>query len=161
MDSHERVNRIWWALRIGLGSSAFLAGADKFTGLLADWEQYLAPQVSERLPVSSKQFMYGVGVIEMLVGLGILTKPTRLSSYAAAAWLTGIAGNLVLNGDYDIAVRDLNMAVAAAALGELTSVRQRQEPRTIVQEHHISERVPQQQQRKVTFTGTMRRRRAA
>ncbi len=161
MGSHERVNRIWWALRIGLGSTAFLAGADKFTDLLADWDEYLAPQVAERLPVSRKQFMYGVGVIEMLVGLGILTKQTKLSSYVAAAWLTGIAGNLILNGNYDIAVRDLNMALGAAALGQLTSIRERQEPRSIVQEHHISELAPPQQQRKVTFSGTTRRRKAA
>ena len=39
----SRLNGAWWALRIGLGLSAFLAGLDKFFGLLADWEAYLSP----------------------------------------------------------------------------------------------------------------------
>ena len=115
---------VYWALRIGLGSTAFLAGLDKFTNLLTHWEKYLAPQVREQLPVSEKTFMYGVGVIEMLVGLGVLTNQTKLASYAASAWLLGIAGNLVLNGDYDIAVRDVNMALAAFALARSEGSRQ-------------------------------------
>lgn len=114
----------YWALRLGLGATAFLAGLDKFTNLLTDWEKYLAPQVKEKLPVSGRQFMYGVGVIEMLVGLGILTASPRAGGYTASAWLLGIAGNLVLNGDYDIAVRDVNMAIAAYTLARAQGSRQ-------------------------------------
>ncbi len=156
MDSQDRIDRMWWALRIGLGSTAFLAGADKFTNLLTDWEKYLAPQARERLPVSGKRFMRVVGVIEMLVGLGILTKPTRISSYVASAWLTGIAANLVLNRDYDIAVRDLNMALGAAALGELTAMR-RAPARSIVQEHHVSELLPDKPTKRVRTSSGWRR----
>lgn len=116
MHREGHLDDAYWALRIGLGGTAFLAGLDKFTDLLTHWEKYLAPQVKERLPVSDKTFMYAIGAIEMLVGLGILTNRTRLAGYAASAWLLGIAGNLVLNGDYDIAVRDVNMALAAYAL---------------------------------------------
>ncbi len=162
MDSSERINRMWWALRIGLGSTAFLAGADKFTNLLTDWEKYLAPQARERLPISGKKFLYAAGVIEMLVGLGILTRPTRLSSYVASGWLCAIAANLVLNHDYDIAVRDLNMALGAAALGELTTIRERRLPRTLVQAPRVTELPPEHKQtRKVTFSGTTKRRPAA
>jgi DoxX len=116
MHREGHLDDVYWALRIGLGSTAFLAGLDKFTNLLTHWEKYLAPQVRERLPVSGKQFMYAAGVIEMLVGLGILTNSPRVAGYTASAWLLGIAGNLVLNGDYDIAVRDVNMALAAYAM---------------------------------------------
>lgn len=116
MHREGHLDDVYWALRVGLGSTAFLAGLDKFTNLLTHWEKYLAPQIREKLPVSGRTFMYATGVIEMLVGMGILTNRTRLASYAASAWLLGIAGNLILNGDYDIAVRDINMAVAAYAL---------------------------------------------
>jgi hypothetical protein len=68
--------------------------------------------------------MYGVGVIEMLVGLGILTRKPRLAGYTASAWLLSIAADLILNGDYDIAVRDINMALAAYAMARSESSRQ-------------------------------------
>jgi hypothetical protein len=68
--------------------------------------------------------MRGVGVIEMLVGLGILTQKPKLASYTASAWLLGIAADLILNGDYDIAVRDVNMALAAYALARSEGSRQ-------------------------------------
>lgn len=124
MHREGHLDDAYWLLRIALGGTAFLSGLDKFTNLLADWEKYLAPQVEERLPVSGRAFMRGVGVIEMLVGLGILTKQPKLASYAASGWLMSIAANLVLNGDYDIAVRDINMAVAAYALARSESSRQ-------------------------------------
>ena len=46
--------------------------------------------------------MRTVGIVEMLVGIGILSPRTRIASYAAAAWLLAIAGNLWLNDDYDV-----------------------------------------------------------
>ena len=125
---------VYWALRLGLGSTAFLAGLDKFTNLLADWESYLAPQVKKRLPVSGKTFMYATGVIEMLVGLGILTNKTRFAGYAASGWLLGIAADLILNGNYDIAVRDVNMAVAAYALARSEGSRREARQNEILEE---------------------------
>jgi uncharacterized membrane protein YphA (DoxX/SURF4 family) len=125
MEDDRKTTSAFWMLRAGLGGTAFLAGADKFTNLLTDWEKYIAPEASEKLPVSNKTFMRLVGIVEMAVGIGILSPYTRVSSYAAAAWLTCIAGNLVLNGDYDIAVRDLNMALGAVVLGQLSPPEQK------------------------------------
>lgn len=124
MHREGHLDDVYWALRLGLGSTAFLAGLDKFTNLLTHWDKYLAPQVRERLPVSGKNFMRAVGVIEMLVGVGILTSKPRLASYTASAWLLGIATDLMLNGDYDIAVRDINMALAAYAMARSEGSRQ-------------------------------------
>jgi hypothetical protein len=57
----------------------------------------------------------------MIVGLAILTRWTLLGSYVAMAWLVAIAANLLTTGKYfDIAVRDLAMAVAAYTLAVLT-----------------------------------------
>lgn len=127
MHREGHLDDVYWALRVGLGSTAFLAGLDKFTNLLTNWDKYIAPELRERLPVSGRKFMYGVGVIEMLVGLGILTRKPRLAGYTASAWLLGIGADLVLNGNYDIAVRDINMAVAAYAMARSEGSRQREQ----------------------------------
>ena len=109
------------ALKVGLGLAAFLAGLDKFFNLLTDWEAYLSPLVASRLPISAAAFMALVGVIEMVVGLAILTRWTRDGAYIAMVWLVLIALNLVTTGRYfDVAVRDVEMAIAAYALARLT-----------------------------------------
>jgi len=76
------------------------------------------------VPVSAGLLLRGVGVVEMVVGLAILTRWTRTGAYLAMAWLILIALNLVLTGKFfDVAVRDLEMAVAAFALARLTAAR--------------------------------------
>src|SRR4030067_1082466 len=77
----------WWALKIGLGAMAFLVGLDKFFGLLATWEMYLAPAVERLLPFSIPTFFHLVGVVEMAAGLLVLSKLTRLGACVVAAWL--------------------------------------------------------------------------
>ena len=113
------------ALRIGLGLAAFLAGLDKFVGLLADWPAYLAPTVAAVLPVSPDAFMHLAGLVEMAVGVAILTRWPREGALVAMAWLVLVAGNLVLGGRFfDVAVRDVEMAIAAFALARLTGARE-------------------------------------
>jgi hypothetical protein len=68
--------------------------------------------------------MHIVGVIEMIVGLAILTKWTRLGSYVASVWLITVAINLVSTGMFfDVAVRDIEIALAAFVLARLTETR--------------------------------------
>ncbi len=122
----KNLNSAFWALKISLGASAFLAGADKFTNMLTDWDKYLSPAISERIPIRDRNFMRLVGIIEMLVGLGILTRPTRPSTYIASGWLVAIAGSLLSSGNWlDVAVRDVNMAVGAYTLAQLSGARAR------------------------------------
>ena len=123
--SDRRLDSVWWALRIGLGLGPFLAGLDKFFNLLADWGMYLSPLATRALPVSGPTFMRVVGVIEMIVGLAILTRWTRLGAWVAMGWLVAIAINLVTTGMFfDLAVRDLEIAIAAYALARLTEIRE-------------------------------------
>ncbi len=123
--SERRLNSAWWVLRIGLGAGPFLAGLDKFFNLLTDWQMYLSPVVQKVLPVSAGAFMRGVGCVEMIVGLSILTRWTRLGGYVAALWLLGIAVNLFTTGMfYDLAVRDVEIALAAFTLARMTEWRQ-------------------------------------
>lgn len=117
----NRLNTAWWALRIGLGLGACLAGLDKFFDLLTTWSMYLSPLAEKMLPVSGAVFMRAVGVIEMIVGLAILTRWTRLGGYVMAVWLLAIATNLAATGNFwDLAVRDVEIALSAFALARLT-----------------------------------------
>jgi len=120
----SRLDQGWWLLRIGLGVGPFLAGLDKYFNLLTNWTGYISPLALKILPFSGQTFMHIVGVIEMIVGLAILTKWTRLGAYVASVWLVLIAINLVSTGMFlDVAVRDVEMAVAAFVLARMTEVR--------------------------------------
>jgi uncharacterized membrane protein YphA (DoxX/SURF4 family) len=121
------------ALRISFGLLPLLAGLDKFTYLLTDWSQYVGPIAGSFLPVEPQTFLYAVGLVEIGVGLAVLTRWTVVGSYAAAGWLTLIAGNLVLAGFFDIAVRDVVLAVAAFTLARLTEAHE-------LAEGHVEER---------------------
>ncbi len=113
------------ALRIGLGLGAVLAGLDKFFNILANWEMYLTPIATNLVPVSSTTFMRGVGVIEMIAGAVVLAGFTRLGGYVIAGWLIAIAASLVTTGMfYDLAVRDVEIAIAAFTLARLSEVRE-------------------------------------
>jgi len=124
MTLDRRLGAAWWALRIGLGLGPFLAGLDKFFNLLTDWRMYLSPALTRLLPVSDIAFMHAVGVVEMIVGLAVLTRWTRIGSYVAMAWLLAISANLVATGMFfDLAVRDVEIAIGAYTLARLTEAR--------------------------------------
>jgi hypothetical protein len=111
------------ALRIALGATAALAGLDKFFNILADWTSYVSPLAVQLLPISPDAFMHVVGIVELGVGIAILAAAPVLGAYVASAWLLLVAGNLVLGGHFDIAVRDVVMAVAAFTLARLLELR--------------------------------------
>ena len=96
-----------------------IAGLDKFTHLLVDWDKYLAPRIVDRIPWTAHEAMYAVGVIEIVAGLVVLLRP-RFGGYLVAAWLGGIIVNLLLiPGYYDIALRDFGLLLAALTLARL------------------------------------------
>ena len=120
-----RLNGSWWALRLTFGVIPLVAGLDKFTNLLTDWQQYLSPLAEKMLPVSGATFMMVVGVVEIAAGALVLVKP-RLGAYVVSAWLVLIALNLLTSGRFlDIAARDLALAVGAFVLGKLSEVREK------------------------------------
>ena len=123
-DLDRRINISWQALRIALGLGPILAGVDKFFNKLADWGMYLSPH-AKVLPVSTAGFMHMVGVVEIVAGLIVLSKWTRIGSQLVMIWLILIAINLVTTGMfYDLAVRDLEIAVGAFVLSQLSAVRE-------------------------------------
>ena len=124
---NKKLESSWWLLRIGLGAAPVLAGLDKILrlNLLADWPSYISPLAAAVVPMDGAAFMQIVGVIEVVAGLAVLTFATRLGAYVVAVWLTAIAFNLITTGHYfDVAVRDLLLAIAAYSLARLTEVRE-------------------------------------
>lgn len=96
-------------------------GLDKFFGLLADWDSYLAPWINDIVPGTAHQAMLAVGVVEILAGVLVAVRPA-IGGYVVAAWLLGIIVNLVSMGEYyDIALRDFGLLVGALALARLAA----------------------------------------
>jgi uncharacterized membrane protein YphA (DoxX/SURF4 family) len=119
MQDH-RTETAYWALRLTFGIVPIVAGLDKFTNLLTNWEGYLSPLAARLLPVTPHAFMLAVGVVEIAVGLGVLLGRARVFGWIAAAWLLAIAVNLLTTGRFlDVAARDVALAVSAFALARL------------------------------------------
>jgi hypothetical protein len=115
-SANDRLHKVQTLLIFTYGLVPILAGLDKFTHLLTDWSKYLAPVVTDILPLQADTFMYIVGVIEVVAGIIVFVKP-KLGSLVVGFWLVGIAINLLLTGQYfDVAVRDVVMAVGAFSL---------------------------------------------
>jgi len=121
---NEQLNRTFWVLRIGLGIGPILAGLDKFFNLLTSWEMYLNPLVPKLLHVQPATFMHIVGIIEIAAGIAVLSKYTRYAAYVVMVWLWCIAASLVAQWSFlDIAVRDIEISLAAFALASLSAAR--------------------------------------
>jgi hypothetical protein len=117
MATIMQVQRI---LKITYGAVPIVAGLDKFTNLLVDWSSYLSPGIKSALPFDAMIFMKIVGVIEITAGILVFVK-TITGAYVVMAWLAAIAIQLLIGGHYfDVAVRDLVMAVGAYALAQLS-----------------------------------------
>jgi uncharacterized membrane protein YphA (DoxX/SURF4 family) len=113
--------QVYLLLRIGFTVAPILFGLDKFFNWTVDWPQYLAPWVNDIMPGSAQDFMYFVGVVEIVAGLTVLVAPL-IGGFLVAAWLGGIIVNLLTNDPpeyYDIALRDFGLFLAALALGRL------------------------------------------
>ena len=116
----DPVRQAYWILRAGFTVAPILAGLDKFFHVLVDWDKYLAPSVNTLLGGNGHAFMLAVGVIEIVAGIGVALRP-RIFAYVVAAWLLGIIVNLLLiPGYFDVALRDLGLALGALALGRLS-----------------------------------------
>ena len=124
-DKNDHLNTAWWALRIGLGVGPIITGLDKYFNKITDWGMYLSPLATRMIPVSTATFMHVIGVVEILAGIVVLSRWTRIGSYIVMAWLVAIAVNLVTMGMfYDLAMRDVEIAIGAFTLSQLTAVRE-------------------------------------
>ncbi|HVW13289.1 MAG TPA: hypothetical protein VHB54_05695 [Mucilaginibacter sp.] len=116
------IKQLQTLLKFTYGLVPIVAGLDKFTNLLTDWEHYLSPWVKGIIPVNGNTFMMVVGVVEIIAGIVVLAKP-QIGAWVVALWLALIALTLITGGNYfDVAVRDLVMAIGAFVLARLSSI---------------------------------------
>src|SRR5690606_18488854 len=116
----SEINKIQTILKYTFVIVPIVAGLDKFTNILVQWDTYLAPSTLEILPFSGATFMMIVGVIEIIAGILVLIK-TQIGAYIVSIWLTLIALSLIFTWHHpDVAVRDLVMAISAFCLARLS-----------------------------------------
>ena len=122
VNSTEVLKPVFNVLRITYAIIPVVAGLDKFTDLLVDWEKYLHPGLISLLPFSPHTFMMIVGVIEIVAGIIVFIRPA-VGGYIVMAWLTLIAITLLAGGHFlDVAFRDLAMAIGALTLARISKL---------------------------------------
>src|SRR5262249_4822561 len=113
------VGQAFWIMRVIFTVAPILFGLDKFLNVLTDWPHYLAPWIPNLIHVSPQTFMYGVGVVEIVAGIGVALWP-QVFAYVVTAWLWAIIVNLLtLPGYYDVALRDFGLSMGALTLARL------------------------------------------
>ena len=125
MDSNHSphvLKQTFYLLKYTFVLLPIIAGADKFTNLLTNWEQYVNPSFATLLPVSPSVFMMIVGIIEIAAGL-IVLKKNEIGGYIVAGWLAVVALSLIIGLNYiDVAVRDLVMAISALSMARISKI---------------------------------------
>ena len=107
-------------LHLAFTVAPIVAGLDKFVHFLVDWKIYLAPVVPPVLGISANMIMLGIGAVEVAAGLLVAFAP-RIGGWVVGLWLCGIIVNLLMVGSYfDVALRDLGLALGAFALARLS-----------------------------------------
>lgn len=120
--SNQIVKSVWTVLRFTFCIVPIVAGLDKFTDLLTNWDMYLHPGIASMLPFPAHTFMQIVGVIEIIAGILVFAKPA-IGGWVVMVWLICIALTLIASGKYfDVAVRDLVMSIGAMSLARLSKV---------------------------------------
>jgi hypothetical protein len=116
----DPADQAWQLLYAAFVIAPIVAGADKFFGLLVNWDQYLAPIFAQMSPVGGHGLMLVIGVVEVIAGLIVFWRP-RIGGYLVAVWLWGIILNLLLIPAYfDIALRDFGLSLGALAFARLS-----------------------------------------
>lgn len=109
-------------LHIAFTVAPIVAGLDKFSQLLTNWDNYLAPWIANLSPISAHSLMQLVGIVEIIAGLIVAVKP-RIGAWIVFAWLWAIIIDLLTySGYYDIALRDFGLSLGALALARLSLV---------------------------------------
>ena len=119
---NSRLINITNILKISYGLLFIIAGLDKFLNLTTNWQQYVNPAILQVIDYSILHII--VAIIEITLGILVLTKYTREGAYGIAIWFFIIILNLVTMWHYlDIAARDLVLAIGAICLAKLYEIK--------------------------------------
>jgi uncharacterized membrane protein YphA (DoxX/SURF4 family) len=124
MNTDAKIRNAWQLIRYSFGAVIFLAGLDKVfgTNLITNWAGYISNEAMSVIGAANvPEFLFLAGVLEVAVGIMMLTYWPRLAGYAAAVWLVLISLNLFMGNYIDIAIRDILLAVSVYAGAELAA----------------------------------------
>lgn len=108
-------------LHVAFTVAPLIAGADKFFHFLVNWDQYLSPMVTRVVPIPAHTFMLAVGIVEIVAALLVALMPA-IGAWVVGVWLLGIVVNLLtIPAYFDIALRDIGLALGAFALARLAA----------------------------------------
>lgn len=118
MEYSDTIKRSQTLLKFAYGLTLLLIGLDKVFALnfIADWEGYVSDFALAVLPLSAGTIVFILGIAEIVVGIMMLTKWTRIAAMIAITTLGIIIINLLSMGLYDIAARDALIAIGALVL---------------------------------------------
>ena len=117
MDKEANINLARNLLRLTFGLLPIITGLDKFFNILVQWDAYLMPELAAVLPLYTMKIF---AVLEIIAGVLVLNrKTTRVGAGLVFAWLLAVTLQISLIGIYDIALRDLALALGALALIKL------------------------------------------
>jgi uncharacterized membrane protein YphA (DoxX/SURF4 family) len=74
-----------------------VAGLDEFFNWLINWQMYLHALALKLLHIQPRTFMHIVGVVEIVLGIVVLTRYTRYAAYVVMVWLWCIALYIALD----------------------------------------------------------------
>lgn len=120
---HDQTSQAYHLLHWGFVVVPLVAGLDKLFHVMTDWNVYLCGYATNLLGqagISVPNFMMGVGALEIMIAMLVAFKP-RVGAYLVALWLAAIIANLVmLQGSFDVMLRDFGLFLAALAFGRLS-----------------------------------------
>jgi len=69
LDKKQPVLFAWYLLYFTYGFLPIITGMDKYFDLIADWSIYLNPIIPHILKITPQNFMYFIGISEIIMGL--------------------------------------------------------------------------------------------
>jgi hypothetical protein len=113
-------DKAYRALHLAFVALPVVAGVDKFIYGLADWAIYVTPSLPRLFATSAQNITYGVGVLEIFLGIGILMRP-RVFADLFGLWIVVITANLLVQGEhFDVALFNIAIAAGSCALARLS-----------------------------------------
>ena len=118
-----RLHISYYLLKIIYGIIALAAGIDKFFHFFSsNAEQFISPYVTALIPLSATHIIYGIAVLEIIIGILILSKYTKWGAYAFMVWYGIIILDLLtLSGFMVLALSNTGHALANFTLAQLAT----------------------------------------
>jgi uncharacterized membrane protein HdeD (DUF308 family) len=119
VDISANVYHAYQSLYFGFIALFALAGVDKFLHMLSNWEQYVAPGITNMTSFHGQFVASAAGVIEIILAVLIAVRP-RFGAWFAVGWFGVVGINLILHGGLlEIALFDAVLMAAAVSFGFL------------------------------------------